>query len=290
MKVDSQHGSKVTQGNGNPVNNNVYVFPLTFAQQRLWFLDQLQPGGSSYSVPWSIRMTGKLDADALERSLNEIVRRHEVLRTTFSVDDGQPVQIVSETLQLSLPIVDLSQSADREEQAKQAALEEAQHPVDLKNGPLVRGKLLRLGPEDHVLLLTLHHIIFDGWSRRILVRELAALYETFCAGKPSPLPDLPLQYADYAVWQRKSLQGKNLEKQLTYWKQQLAAAPATLDLPTDRPRPAVQTFRGAVKAFTFSPELSQSLQALCRQQGATNFMALLAGFQLLIAIGPRSKA
>ena len=180
-------------------------------------------------------MSGKLDADALERSLNEIVRRHEILRTTFSVESGEPVQVVREQLRLSLPVIDLREFPDREERAQRETREEALLPVDLKNGPLVRGKLLRLAADDHVLLLTLHHIIFDGWSRRILVRELAALYEAFGAGRPSPLPDLPLQYADYAVWQRKTLQGKTLAKHLSFWKQQLTGAPATLDLPTDRP-------------------------------------------------------
>src|SRR3954463_10310923 len=205
-----------------------YVFPTTFAQQRLWFLEQLQPGSTAYLVPWSLRISGKLNIAALEQSLNEIIRRHEVLRTSFSWKDEYPVQVVTDSLSISLDAVELS-SADPEQEAHRLAREEAHRPLNIEKGPLVRARLLRIRPDEHVLLLTMHHIIFDGWSRRILVRELAALYQAFCAGQPSPLPDLPLQYADYAVWQRKSLQGKNLEKQLGFWRQQLAGAPAKLD-------------------------------------------------------------
>src|SRR5438105_1760115 len=246
MSSETQTAVKKAQDTPELVAENVYVFPVTFAQQRLWFLDQLQPEAASYTVPWSIRMRGRLNTEALERGLNEIVRRHEVLRTTFCVRDEQPVQVVGSTLRVPLPLIDLSEAQDREVRAQQMAVEEAHKPIDLRKGPLLRGCVIRLAPEEHILLLTMHHIVFDGWSRRILVRELATLYEAFCAGKPSPLPELRLQYADYAVWQRKHLQGSNLEKQLSYWKEQLAGAPATLELPTDRPRPAVQSFRGAV--------------------------------------------
>src|SRR5712692_3567098 len=184
MKVDSQDATRTAKGSFELVSENVYVFPLTFAQQRLWFLDQLQPNSSAYSVPWSIRMSGSLNADALERSLNEIVHRHEVLRTTFSVVEGQPVQVVTPSLRVPLPVVNLSDNPDREKEAQHLACEEAQQPLDLKDGPLVRARLLRLGQEDHVLLLTMHHIIFDGWSRRILVHELGELYGAFCSGQP----------------------------------------------------------------------------------------------------------
>ena len=243
MKVDSPIGISVAPGTPEIESENTYVFPLTFAQQRLWFLEQLEPHATAYLIPWSIRMNGALNADALRNSLNEIVRRHEILRTTFSSVDGQPSQVVAPSLYIPLPVVDLSQFAEREKQAQQLAAGEAQTPFDLKTGPLVRAQLLRLGEEDHILLLTMHHIMFDGWSRRILVRELATLYEAYCGGKPSPLRDLNLQYADYAVWQRNNLQGQILERQLAYWRAQLAGAPASLDLPTDQPRPAVQTFR-----------------------------------------------
>ncbi len=260
-----------------------YVFPATFAQQRLWFLEQLQPGSASYLIPWSLRIQGQLNAEALGRSLNEIVRRHEILRTTFSWKDGAPMQVVTSELALAMPVVDLSTKKQREQEAQRLALEEARKPLDLERGPLVRAQLLRLGAEDHILLLTMHHIMFDGWSRRILVRELAALYEAFGAGKPSPLPELKLQYADYAVWQRKQFQGAKLEKELSYWRQQLAGAPASLDLPTDHPRPAMQSFSGAKHPFSFSKEFNDKLQAFSRERGVTAFMTLLAGFQILLS-------
>jgi amino acid adenylation domain-containing protein len=260
-----------------------YVFPSTFAQQRLWFLEQLQPGSTSYLIPWSLRISGKLNAEALEHSLNEIVRRHEILRTTFSFKDGAPVQVVAGELSVPMPTVDLSSSAKSEEEAQRLAREEARKPLDLEHGPLVRAQLLRLGEEEHILLLTMHHIIFDGWSRRILVRELAAMYDAFCSGKPSPLPEPKLQYADYAVWQRKQFQGANLEKQLSYWRQQLAGAPASLDLPTDRPRPAIQTFNGAKLPLSLSKEFVERLQSFSRERGVTMFMTLLAGFQILLS-------
>ena len=283
MKVNSPIDISVPPGAEEIASENVYAFPLTFAQQRLWFLDQLEPHAIAYLIPWSIRMNGTLNVDALRDSLNEIVRRHEILRTTFSSVDGQPTQVVAPSLYITLPVLDLSEFTEREKQAQQLAAAEGQTPFDLKTGPLVRAQLLRLAAEDHILLLTMHHIMFDGWSRRILVRELATLYEAYCAGKPSPLRGVTLQYADYAVWQRNNLQGQSLERQLAYWRAQLAGAPASLDLPTDRPRPSVQTFRGAAKLFTFSKTLSAQLNALSRQEAATPFMTLLAGFQALLS-------
>src|SRR6266550_1091016 len=283
MKVDSPIVMNVTPLVPEIETENVYVFPLTFAQQRLWFLDQLEPHATPYLIPWSIRMNGTLNVDALRDSLNEIVKRHEILRTTFSGVDGQPTQVVAPSLYIPLPIVDLSEFSEREKQAQQLAAAEAQTPFELKTGPLVRAQLLRLAAQDHILLLTMHHIIFDGWSRRVLVRELATLYEAYCAGRSSPLRDVTLQYADYAVWQRNQLQGKNLEKQLAYWSAQLGGAPPSLDLPTDRRRPAVQTFRGVAQPLTFSKILSEQLNALGRQESATLFMTLLAGFQALLS-------
>jgi amino acid adenylation domain-containing protein len=280
VNVDKTGNNSVPAGTATATR---YVFPTTFAQQRLWFLEQLQPGGTSYLVPWSLRISGRLNASALEQSLHEIVRRHEVLRTTFSWKDGMPVQVIAGALSVPLPLLDLSSATTPEEEAHRLAREEARKPLDLENGPLVRAKLVRIAPEEHVLLLTMHHIVFDGWSRRILVRELAELYDAFCSGLPSPLLPPKLQYADYAVWQRKHLQGANLEKQLSYWRQQLAGAPATLDLPTDRPRPALQTFNGARLPLALPKELTDRLSAYSREQGATLFMTLLAGFQLLLS-------
>ncbi len=273
-------------GNGSDSTfsgDRTYIFPTTFAQQRLWFLEQLQPEGTSYLVPWSLRVTGRLNVEALDRSLNEVVRRHEILRTTFSWKDGFPVQVVHESVTVPLRFLDLSSRSDAEAEAQRLALKEANTPLNLERGPLVRARLLQLAPEEHVLLLTVHHIIFDGWSRRILVSELSALYEAFGAGRPSPLSPPGLQYADYAVWQRKQFQGASLDKHLSYWRQQLAGAASSLDLPTDRPRPPVQTFNGARVPFAINKELTDKLKEISRAHGATLFMTLLAGFQALLS-------
>src|SRR3954454_19775872 len=224
-----------------PASATQFVFPTTFAQQRLWFLEQLQPGGTSYLIPWYLRIEGTLNVPMLEKSLNEIVQRHEILRTTFRWEGDIAVQVV-EPHCFSLPVLNLSGLDRPEERAEELARAEARIPLDLERGPLFRAQLLRVSPQLHVLLLTMHHIMFDGWSRRILIQELSTLYEAFCAGRPSTLPAPDLQYADYAVWQRKRLQGATLERQLSYWRNELAAVPASLDLPFDRPRPAVQTF------------------------------------------------
>jgi amino acid adenylation domain-containing protein len=279
MRVDrNSHNSAATA----PANVTEFVFPTTFAQQRLWFLEQLQPGSTSYLIPWSLRIAGELNVSALERSLDEIVRRHEILRTTFSWKDEMPMQVVGSHT-FSLPVLNISGLDRPEERAAEMARAEARIPLDLEHGPLFRAQLLRLNPELHILLLTMHHIIFDGWSRRILIQELSALYDAFCAGRASPLPPPNLQYADYAVWQRKQLQGVNLEKQLSYWRKQLAGVPASLDLPVDHPRPAVQTFNGAKLPIAFSKDLTEKLNMFSRQNGATLFMTLLAGFQALLS-------
>jgi hypothetical protein len=217
---------------------------LSFAQARLWFLEQLEPGSSAYNIPAAVRLTGSLDVAALEQSLNEIVLRHEALRTTFGMVSGEPIQVIAPVKALTLPLVDLRSLPEATHQAEveRLATSEAQQPFDLAMGPLLRATLLHLGEAEHVLLLTMHHIVSDGWSMGVLIRELAALYEAFSSGKPSPLPQLPIQYADFAHWQRQWLQGEVLAAQLSYWQQQLAGAPAVLELPTDRPRPAIQTF------------------------------------------------
>jgi len=258
--------------------------PLSFAQQRLWFLDQMEPGNPFYNVPAAVRLTGDLDVSALESSLGEILRRHAVLRTGFTTQDGQPVQVVHPPAPLSLEILDLSHipPEHREEEARRLAAQEAVRPFDLSQPPLLRSQLIRLDDSQHILLLTLHHIVSDGWSLGVLVRELAALYPAFHTGQASPIPELPVQYADYAVWQRGWLQGQTLEGQLSYWKQQLSSAPQVLELPTARPRPAVQDFRGAREPFEFPASLTRSLQALCQREDVTLFMALLAGFETLL--------
>jgi hypothetical protein len=215
-------------------------YPLSFAQQRLWFLDQMVPGTPLYNVPLAARLTGPLNVEALQKSLNAVVRRHDVLRTTFTTGaDGTPVQVVAPGFTLRLSVIDLCDISGeaQENKVRQLAVEEAQRPFDLARGPLVRGTLLRLGERQHILLLTLHHIISDGWSLGVLMRDAMGLYEAFATGCPSALPDLPIQYGDYAVWQRQWLGGEVLETQLDYWKRRLAGATPALDLPTDYPRP-----------------------------------------------------
>nr|WP_301542280.1 non-ribosomal peptide synthetase [Pyxidicoccus fallax] len=259
------------------------ALPLSFAQQRLWFLDQLQPGAATYNIPVALRLEGPLDTAALERAFTEVVRRHESLRTTFADEGGAPIQVIHAPAPLPLPLVDLSAHEDGESEALRLARQETTRPFDLAAGPLLRARLLKLGDTRHVLLLTMHHIVSDGWSMGVLVREMAALYEAFRAGQPSPLPELPLQYADVAVWQREWLRGEVLEAQLAWWRKHLEGAPHALELPTDLPRPSVQTFRGASVPVRLSRELSDGLRAFCQQEGVTPFMALLAAFQALLS-------
>jgi amino acid adenylation domain-containing protein len=258
--------------------------PLSFAQQRLWFIDQLEPGRSVYNFPAAVRLKGPLDVVALEQSLNEIVRRHDALRTTFALVDGRPVQVIAPLLTLTLPMVDLRglRETERETEVQRLATNEARRPFDLAEGPLVRATLLRLGENEHVGLLTMHHIVSDGWSTGILIREMAVLYDAFSSGRPTSLAELPIQYADFAHWQRQWLQGEVLQAHLTYWKQQLAGAPPVLELPTDHPRPIVQTFRGAHQSLQLPENISAGLKALSQQQGVTLFMTLLAAFETLL--------
>src|SRR5579871_1022001 len=259
--------------------------PLSFAQQRLWFIDQLEPGSALYNVPMALRLTGVLDVAALEASLNTLLERHEALRAVFREAEGAPYQVIRPYAPTELSVTDLSilASEAREQEAQHLINEEAQRPFDLSTGPLFRASLLKLGEEEHVLLLTLHHIVSDGWSQGLVTKELTAAYLAFRAKRPPTLPELPIQYADYAAWQRQWLQAEELERQVQYWKQHLAGAPALLELPTDRPRPAIQSYRGARLRQEFSPELTASLKALCRREGATLFMTLLAAFQTLLA-------
>jgi amino acid adenylation domain-containing protein len=264
------------------MKEDVSVFPTSFAQQRLWFLDQLEPGLTAYNMSAAYRITGRLNVRALEQSLNEIVRRHEALRTTFASRDGQPVQIIATSSDLALSIIDLSDlsKGEREAEASRLVIEDAQQPFDITR-EVLRAPLLRLGAEEHVLALYAHHIAFDGWSWGVFYRELAALYDAFTQGKPSSLPELPIQYADFAIWQRQWLQGETLEAQLAYWEQQLRGA-SNLSLPTDRKRPAVQTYHGARRSLGLSPALAKGLKALSRREGATLFMTLLAAFKVLL--------
>jgi amino acid adenylation domain-containing protein len=261
------------------------ALPLSFAQQRLWLVERLAPDTAVYNMPLAMRLQGPLQTAALEASLNEILRRHEALRTTFDERDGELVQVIAEPIWRQLPIVDLSSLSieEREEEMQRLVLEDVNRAFDLQAGPLIRFALVRLGEEEHVLLLNMHHIVSDGWSIGILTTELSALYQAFVNGQPSPLEELPIQYADYAHWQRRWLQGDVLEEQLAYWRRQLGGELPLLELPTDHPRPAVQTHRGATHAFALSSELTQRLKDLSQQQGVTLFMTLLGAYQVLLS-------
>ncbi|HEY0601305.1 MAG TPA: amino acid adenylation domain-containing protein [Herpetosiphonaceae bacterium] len=263
--------------------------PLSFAQQRLWFLDRFDAGGQQYALCSATRLVGRLDQAALSHSLSAVVRRHETLRTTIGMAADQPVQVVAPQAEIALSEVDLSSydAADRQLQVEQIIVGEGRRPFDLAAGPLLRAMLLRLGPDDQILLIIMHHIISDGWSMSVFLRELSAYYRAYTAtgtadDTVAPQPELPIQYADYAIWQRAQLSGAALDEQLGYWRKQLADAPTVLELPADRPRPARQTFSGARYSFTLSPELTAQVAALSQQEGATPFMTLLAAFQVLL--------
>jgi amino acid adenylation domain-containing protein len=268
----------------SPVQEAVF-FPASFGQQRFWFIDQLAPGRATYNMPSALRIRGELSVEVLERTLQELTRRHETLRTRFVAVGGQAQQVIEGEVKVELPVMDLTgivEEEKREAEAMRQALEEAQLPFDLQQTPLFRAKLLRLGGLNHVLLFTMHHIISDAWSIGILVGEVSVLYSAFSAGRPSPLPELPIQYADYSVWQRECLESGMLEQQLAYWKQQMAGS-NLLKLPTDRPRPATQSQKGATCNFVIAANLTQKLKQLAEQQGATLFMVLLAAFQALLS-------
>ncbi len=267
----------IDRGAGDP--------PLSFAQQRLWFLDRMDKAAAVYNMPVALQLRGRLDAALLERALNEIVRRHEILRTSFPLVDDSPIQNISETSTVSLPPEDLSEVSceDGRRRARELARMEADRAFDLeKEGPL-RVRLLRLGPDEHVLLLTLHHIAADGWSMSILVEELRALYAAFAAAATSPLPDLSLQYADYTLWQRRRSKAGQSEAQLAYWLRQLADPPDLLRLPGSYPRPAVQSYRGASQPLTIPFDLAAALRRLAGREDATLFMLLHAAFVVLLA-------
>jgi hypothetical protein len=263
---------------------NLAEIPLSFAQQRLWFLDQLTPGSPAYNIVFALRMQGALEIPALAASFGEIVRRHEALRTTFARDGGTPRQVISPPFTPLLGVVDLRalEPAIRDREASGLAHREAVQPFDLARGPLLRITLLRLDDEAHLAVFVIHHIVSDGWSTGVLVREVAALYRAFLAGEPSPLPEPPVQYADFAEWQRRWLQGAVRERSLAFWTLRLAGAPPLLELPGARPRPQRPTGRGAALLRHLSPELVLAIQALGHRESATLFMTLLAAFQAVL--------
>src|SRR6266568_7973760 len=264
------------------------AIPLSFAQQQMWLLGQLIPATPVYNEAVTVHLPGQLDVAALEQSLNEIIRRHEAWRTTFKVVDGQPVQVIHPSLTLQLPLVDLRHfsAQEREAEALRLATADAKQPFDLVKGPLLRAMLVRLDEAEQRLYITLHHIIFDGSSvYQVFLPELCALYEAFSTGQPFPpfpLPDLPVQYADFAAWQREWLQENALADQMAYWKTQLKDAPAILELPTDRPRPQVSSYQGAVTSFMLPKQLADALKELSRREDVTLYVVLLAAFNTLL--------
>ncbi|MFN2323935.1 MAG: condensation domain-containing protein, partial [Trueperaceae bacterium] len=254
------------------------ALPLSFAQERLWFLDQLEPGRSTYNIPFALRMRGVMDVAALERSLTALVARHESLRTRFETVGDAPVQVIDAAAPFAVPVVEVGES-----QVAELAEEEARTPFDLRRGPLLRAKVLRIASDEHVVLFTMHHIVSDGWSMEVLVREVSALYDACVRGEALALAPLAVQYADYAAWQRSWFSGDVLESQLGYWRERLAGAPPVLELPTDRPRSAVLGDAGATHSFILSAETSRALRLLGQREGSTLFMVLLAGYQALLS-------
>ncbi|MBC8030243.1 MAG: amino acid adenylation domain-containing protein [Pyrinomonadaceae bacterium] len=261
--------------------------PLSYYQQGLWVLSQLMPDTPLYHVPKAVRLSGKLDVSALQRTIDFIVNRHEALRTSFTVADGVPLQVVNEIRTLEMLLIDLSHlgETERETEAHRRLGQEARRTFDLSSGPMIRAALLRLQDDEHILLLTMHHIVTDGWSVGLLQRELMALYEAFANDKPSPLAELPVQYPDFACWQREWFQGDVYQSQLRYWKERFKTLPPVLELPTDHPRPLIQahtTFRGTKRKLKLSRELTRQLREVCQKEGATLFMVLLAAYQVLL--------
>ncbi|MBG1243115.1 amino acid adenylation domain-containing protein [Nostoc sp. NZL] len=258
--------------------------PLSYAQQRLWFLDQLEPNSAIYNIPLALRLVGNLNRAALEQSFQEIIDRHEALRTNFITVDGKPSQIIQAQINWTVSVVECEHLPPSEQEITTQKLTQQQaiQPFDLAEGALIRATLIVLSKTEHILLLCMHHIVSDAWSLGVFIQELAALYNAYSQGEPSPLMPLPIQYADFGIWQREWLQGEVLQNQISYWQQQLKDAPALLSLPTDRPRPAVQTFAGAIQEFALSVELSNQLTQLSQKQGVTLFMTLLAAFDTLL--------
>src|SRR5262245_61370915 len=282
--VEKARGMGVERGRIEPVMQ-AGELPLSYAQQRLWFIDQLEPGSPAYNMSSAVKLRGQPKSPVLRQTFSEIVRRHEALRTCFPIVDGSPVQRIGEAGRVPLPVVDLSglNAEARRQTAERLGREEAGRPFDLASGSLLRTALIRQRAAEHLVLQTMHHIVSDGWSMGVLNGEVRSLYGAYSEGLPSPLEELPVQYADYAQWQRQWLEGERLERQLSYWKEKLAGAPQVLELPTDHPRSSVKSYRGAGQVLRLSGELSRILNELSHSRGATMFMTLLAGFKVLLA-------
>ena len=267
-----------------PLRSQSGPLPLSFAQHRIWFVDRLQPGSPTFNISAGVQLKGSLNLVALKQSFVEIVRRHEALRTTFRLEDGNPVQVIEANYHLSPPLVDLSDlpGEERQSRAKLLSDEAALRPIDLREGPMLRLTLLRLEEQEHWITMVIHHIVSDAWSMGVLVQELASLYLAFSSGRQSPLPELSIQYADYAMWQREWLQGETLKTMLDYWKQHLDGKPSALALPLDRSRSTTTTYQSGLQTVDVSRELTQELHALSRSEEATLFMTLLATFKVLL--------
>ncbi|HEX8186014.1 MAG TPA: condensation domain-containing protein, partial [Blastocatellia bacterium] len=258
--------------------------PLSFAQQRLWLIHQLDPTSCAYNIQATVRMEGPLNASLLEQSLNRVISRHESLRTSFSLAKGQLLQVIAGPEPVNISAIDLSTmpEAEREGYARRIASEQARHAFDLAEAPLLRASLIKLAEQDHIFSLTMHHIISDGWSMGILLREMVSFYNAYSSRQSPPVANLPIQYVDYAQWQRQWMRGEALAAELDYWKKKLEGAATTLELPTSKPRPPFQSFKGRVESFTLSQAFADKLRAFCRTEGVTLFMLLLAAFKLLL--------
>jgi amino acid adenylation domain-containing protein len=275
------HQEQTTAHSPEESDDNSYTFPTSFAQQRLWFLDRLLGASGNYNISWAVQLSGELNVSALQQSLAEIVARHEVLRTYFIEQDAEAVQVIMAALPFKYSLMDLSLQPQEHSEVQAILDAEANEAFDLKQAPLIRALLIKLSDQDHVLMITIHHIVSDGWSMGVFRQELSSLYTAFSQGQASTLAELPIQYADYAVWQREWLQGEVLEKQISYWKTQLAEL-STLELPTDKPRPKQPSYQGGRETLHLSAELTQGLKTLSQRQNVTLFMTLLAAFQLLL--------
>src|SRR5947208_1599369 len=287
LRLMRKHRRQSARNMTIPRQPNRESAPLSYNQQGLWVLNQLMPGTSLYHTPMAVRLTGSLEVAALKNALNTVVARHEALRTTFGIVDGSPKQVVANHLVLDMSIIDLIEvpQPDRDAEAQRLLRDEAGRPFDLSQGSLIRSVLLRLGEREHILLVTTHHIVTDGWSVGIFQRELSALYQALVDGQPSPLPQLPIQYTEYSIWQREWFEGDVYQSQLAYWKKQFATLPPVLELSADHPRPSIQAyraFRGAQHTISLSKQLTHDLKQLCRKENVTLFMTLMAAFQVLL--------
>jgi hypothetical protein len=282
--LEAAKAQAVSQTQSIPKRKQLDLCPLSFDQERLWLMDQIEPGNPAYNIYTASRLIGPLDVDIMERAVNEIISRHEILRARFAVNDGRPVMVIAPALSLKLVVEDLRALpiSERDREAVRLVNEMVGRPFDLARGPLLRVGLLRVAEREHVIHVTMHHTITDRWSAAIVEHELALIYHAFSTGQPSPLAEMPIQFPDFAAWQREWLRGEVLENQVSYWKNQLSDAPMILNLPTDRPRPARMTFRGARERLLISKELFDQLKAFSQREGTTMFMTLLAAYNLLL--------